>query len=419
MSILDPKLYGEVLFRLGPDRPIMRAHEIHQLTQRWQAPSRNQFTRGAVPDGWPGMRIVGIEPEEEITDMAYDIRLDCEGIADDSTHLVLGFAEDCQESGWDTIDVTVYTTDRGATRWQKGQRWQDDPITGITGEADDEKLTKADAFTNLSTGQMAYADFASGFTGLTSGTAYYIYKVDSSNIKLATTYANALAGTAINITDDGTDLTLRPVPLGFERLFITGRRPRRARGCTDSLKLGLAGYYEIDLRFTGLNAVTGETKLAKRSYNVGGQTVTADYYSEAYNRDIYTGAYPPSDSGTNATASLTKDNVVAFEPTIQITDTIIATDDDWTAFVGRHWTPENAPDLDGFDYNQSALKHTTIYNLPFGWFCSAAVGDKIPGQELYLINLTWTKQKAETIGPTRPPRPTYDSGTSSWKLEAP
>ena len=32
------------------------------------------------------------------------------------------------------------------------------------------------------------------------GTEYYVIKVDANNIKLATNYANALAGTAISLT---------------------------------------------------------------------------------------------------------------------------------------------------------------------------------------------------------------------------
>lgn len=402
--------HGDTDFRLRSDTPRRRSKQIDELEQTWCMSSADAYTIGAAPPDYPNMRIVDIDPTDTFEGSSHALRLQCEGILDDSTHLVLGFDADCPETGWDILNVTALTATPAATRWQKGQRWQSDPITGITGEADDEKLTKASAFASLTTGQMAYADFTSGFTGLTSGTAYYIIAVDSSNIKLATTYANAIANTAINITGDGTDLTLRPVPLGYERLFIVGRRLRQARA---------SGYYELDLQFAGLNSVTGESKPAKRTYNVGGQTITADYYTQNYDRDIYTGAYPPSDSGSNATLAVTKDNVVGFEPTVQVTDTIIATDDDWTAFVGRHWTPENAPEIDGFDYDTGALKHTTIYNLPWGWFCSAAVGDKIPGHELYLINLTWTKQKQKTIGPNRPPRPTWDSGTSAWKLEAP
>lgn len=41
-------------------------------------------------------------------------------------------------------------------------------------------------------------------TGLSTGTDYYVIPVDSTNIKLATTLANALAGTAVNITASNT-----------------------------------------------------------------------------------------------------------------------------------------------------------------------------------------------------------------------
>lgn len=40
-------------------------------------------------------------------------------------------------------------------------------------------------------------------TGLTTGTTYYVIVVDANTVKLATTKANALAGTAIDITADG------------------------------------------------------------------------------------------------------------------------------------------------------------------------------------------------------------------------
>lgn len=40
--------------------------------------------------------------------------------------------------------------------------------------------------------------------GLALATNYYVIKVTDSTCKLATTYANAVAGTAINITDAGT-----------------------------------------------------------------------------------------------------------------------------------------------------------------------------------------------------------------------
>lgn len=41
-------------------------------------------------------------------------------------------------------------------------------------------------------------------TGLSLSTNYFVIKIDDNNIKLATTYANALAKTAIDITGDGT-----------------------------------------------------------------------------------------------------------------------------------------------------------------------------------------------------------------------
>lgn len=42
-------------------------------------------------------------------------------------------------------------------------------------------------------------------TGLTDGTTYWVIKVDANTLKLAATQADALAGTAVNITADGSN----------------------------------------------------------------------------------------------------------------------------------------------------------------------------------------------------------------------
>lgn len=58
------------------------------------------------------------------------------------------------------------------------------------------------------TGQrFTYSTTGSAVGGLTSGTAYYIIKNDQNTIKIATSYANALIGTAINISALGTGTT--------------------------------------------------------------------------------------------------------------------------------------------------------------------------------------------------------------------
>jgi hypothetical protein len=56
----------------------------------------------------------------------------------------------------------------------------------------------------LVTGQRVNLTIVSGLTGLTTATSYYVIYVAATTFKLATTAANAAAGTAINITADGT-----------------------------------------------------------------------------------------------------------------------------------------------------------------------------------------------------------------------
>lgn len=189
--IPDFSLFGETLFRLQPDKPVIRSQEIHQLTQRWQTPSRSQFCEGDAPPDWPKMRIVEVDPSEEIEGHAYDLRLSCEGIADDRSFLILDQVEDSQEEGWDTVNLTVYTESPNIQRWRKGSRIEDDAKEGAEGVATTSKITLPSH--GLSTGQLARVTFAAGFGGLTSGSAYFAAAINSNQIYLCATKANALA----------------------------------------------------------------------------------------------------------------------------------------------------------------------------------------------------------------------------------
>lgn len=93
-------------------------------------------------------------------------------------------------------------------------------LTSVAGEADDDLLTKTAH--GLYTGDRVIITFASGFTGLTTATAYYVIRASADTFKLATTYANALAGTGIDITADGTGATVTRT----ENLVAFGFDPR-------------------------------------------------------------------------------------------------------------------------------------------------------------------------------------------------
>ena len=96
-------------------------------------------------------------------------------------------------------------------------------VTTITAQATTNTLGQSDTFTaDAGTDTCTYtstASFPSNILvgtrvrltttttlpgGLATATDYYVIKVSDSTFKLATTYANAIAGTAINITDAGT-----------------------------------------------------------------------------------------------------------------------------------------------------------------------------------------------------------------------
>lgn len=74
-------------------------------------------------------------------------------------------------------------------------------LTAVAAEADDDIVTLAGH--GLMTGDAVLFVSGTGFTGLTPSTTYYAIRLSSSTFKLATSLANAGAGTAIDITADG------------------------------------------------------------------------------------------------------------------------------------------------------------------------------------------------------------------------
>lgn len=369
----DLRLYGQSEQRSSGNPDSARVNYRDQ--------TKTAYAIGSAPVDMSTMRIVEKELVQDGPGWLHRCQL--EGIADDATYIELEHVENEPEEGWDELGKRVYLTDPDALRWQKGARLQSDPITGISGEADDEKLTKADAFADVLTGQLAYFDFASGFTGLTSGTVYAIIKVDDSNIKLATTAANALAGTAINISADGTGGTLRPIVPGYEYLWITDRTKRKARGCEAALRLGLTGYYQLDLQFKGLkgskpykrringNIVTSVSRLNGIVY------LTADRYED----------FPPVDSGTNDELSGPDLEVEYDAASISVSDTYITTSPPPTEYVGQPWTPPDAPDVVVLVLTGEAMK----YFFPYGWYCNSMPCEKIgvTGAEAWVVTVNY------------------------------
>lgn len=96
------------------------------------------------------------------------------------------------------------------------------PLTSVTGSNAGDLLT-TDGSAAPATGTGIRITFASGFNGLVSYTAnesvaahlnYYSIRVSSTTFQVASTYTEALAGTAIVLTGDGTGATVTPVPYG-------------------------------------------------------------------------------------------------------------------------------------------------------------------------------------------------------------
>jgi hypothetical protein len=86
---------------------------------------------------------------------------------------------------------------------------------------------------NLATGDKLVPTFSSGFTGLTNGTTYYAIANSATNVKVAATLADAVAGTAINIEADGTNGTAAYAGTSYRAMNWAPERTAREVSRTD------------------------------------------------------------------------------------------------------------------------------------------------------------------------------------------
>ena len=87
-------------------------------------------------------------------------------------------------------------------------------ITGGAIEADDNVYTKIGH--GLTTGDAVSLTSLTGGTGVTAGTLYYFHRLTADTGYLCSSLANALAGTAINVTLDASSVVLTPVDTNVE-----------------------------------------------------------------------------------------------------------------------------------------------------------------------------------------------------------
>jgi hypothetical protein len=95
-------------------------------------------------------------------------------------------------------------------------------LTGVTGANTGDLMTKTAH--GLLTGDPVKFVSGTTFTGLTAGTKYWAIKASADTFQVASSYANAVAGTAVALSADGTDgvfqLTENLIAFAFDRRAI-------------------------------------------------------------------------------------------------------------------------------------------------------------------------------------------------------
>lgn len=147
-------------------------------------------------------------------------------------------------------------------------------LTAVTSAAATDLFTKASH--GLALGQTVTAASFSAGTGLTSGGAtYYAIPVSSSTFKLASSYANAIAGTAFDVSADGTGGVVTPTQtltgFGFEARAI-------------ALLSGIPQDFETDIPGFTVNKVMNVEYITDPDT---GLTMAAITWQEAGTGDVY------------------------------------------------------------------------------------------------------------------------------------
>ena len=119
--------------------------------------------------------------------------------------------------------------------------------------------------------------------GLATATDYYVIKVTDSTFKLATSYANAIAGTAINITDagTGTHTMSRLLPrytngAGLNAMFINPAATAMG-AATPNLSLGYTNSSQVASRATPTVLPVGKTAASNSHILYTGATGAGKY----------------------------------------------------------------------------------------------------------------------------------------------
>jgi hypothetical protein len=119
-------------------------------------------------------------------------------------------------------------------------------------------------------------------TNLSDGSVYYVIRVDANTISLATTYANAIAGTAITLADDGTGTSTLDKRIIIQ-VFNNGASTSEQIGGNDTSGVG-----DGDV----LDGVTLQAiySFAKEEWRV--DSLVTDVDSNSYNDDLIRHQFP-------------------------------------------------------------------------------------------------------------------------------
>ena len=374
-------------FRLSnpAPRPVFSRTGIDELTDYWHSDAlvNAALTPGVAHPLYPGTILDDATFEEEVPEFPVSPELPA-GLAG-------SYTVECKWRGDLRGTKPTKVINRGTRQtltegWDERTRrvisWHVEP-KAITGTASTDGISCAAH--GFSDGQKVYLPELTGGTGLTAGsvaalgTLYYVINATADAFQLST----ALAGSAVNFTTDISAGKIHAAEFArwaqhpdFPYLFL----------CDIAAVDDNTDWKTADLTYRGLEsekpyarAINGAVTTANSQFS-GYTSISADIFEN----------FPPTDSGSNATLSGTDMDIEYDAASISLSDTYLSTSPPPTEYVGKFWTPPDAPTVSFITLYGVGTK----YFFPFGWKCTSINAQKIPGRTMWLITVNHTYQPA-------------------------
>lgn len=355
---------------------------IDKLTGTYFCPVTTELNPGDLCPDYPGMVITDFVRESTGLSRRYEIT--AEGNADGST-----------TTKWFETGFTVTLDEGWDQRTRRGISWKANKVkitasytTGIFSSTTPHRYNNGDQIVlNQLTGGTGLAAYSLVFIP----SPYYIIDATELTFRVSETAGGSAVSFAADVTAGyamSAEIAPGLVHADFPYMYLWS-----ADVTTDE-----SGWSTIGVTWKGLEFV----RPWRRRMSTGAQTLSGETNAMFIN-SVYSGYHGDLAITDVATVAPVISGGIAQSRGIQmdvpipsITDSFISTSAPPVDYVGRYWTPYDAPAAWVPDIPADSNAQYT-YHVPYGWKCVNVESEQIPGRSLWLISMSWSYQQQKTL----------------------